>query len=53
MVWKEKKEFKLDLKAEYDSINPEAADDALNAFESKWDKKYGFTVQSWRNKYIR
>ncbi|MBL7913965.1 MAG: IS256 family transposase [Bacteroidia bacterium] len=51
VVWKDKKEFMIDLKAVYDAPNREAAADALNAFESKWGKKYGYAVQSWRNNW--
>lgn len=51
VVWKDKKEFMVDLKAVYDAPNREAAADALNAFESKWGKKYGYAVQSWRNNW--
>lgn len=49
VVWKDKKEFMVDLKAVYGAPNREAAADALNAFENKWGKKYGYAVQSWRN----
>ncbi|MBK6640944.1 MAG: IS256 family transposase [Bacteroidia bacterium] len=51
VVWKDKKEFMIDLKAVYDAPNREAAADALNALESKWGKKYGYVVQSWRNNW--
>jgi len=51
VVWKDKKEFMIDLKAVYDAPNREAAADSLNAFESKWGKKYGYAVQSWRNNW--
>lgn len=51
VVWKDKKEFMVDLKAVYDAPNREAAADALNAFESKWGKKYGYAVLSWRNNW--
>lgn len=51
VVWKDKKEFMVDLKAVYDAPNRQAAADSLNAFESKWGKKYGYAVQSWRNNW--
>lgn len=51
VVWKDKKEFMIDLKAVYDAPNREAAADALNNFEVKWGKKYGYAVQSWRNNW--
>ncbi|MBL7915952.1 MAG: hypothetical protein JNL49_13035 [Bacteroidia bacterium] len=40
MVRKEKKQFKMDLKAENDSPNPKTAADALNVVECKWCKIY-------------
>ena len=51
VVWKDKKEFVTDLKAVYAASNQEAAAEALNQFESKWGKKYGYAVQSWRNNW--
>ena len=51
VVWKDKKEFVTDLKAVYGAPNEEAAADALDAFEVKWGKKYGYAVQSWRNNW--
>lgn len=51
VVWKDKKEFMVDLKAVYDAPNRQAAADSLNEFESKWGKKYGYAVQSWRNNW--
>jgi transposase-like protein len=51
VVWKDKKEFVTDLKAVYAAANQEAAAEALNQFEAKWGKKYGYAVQSWRNNW--
>lgn len=51
VVWKDKKEFVTDLKAVYAAPNEQAAADALNKFEVKWGKKYGYAVQSWRNNW--
>lgn len=51
VVWKDKKEFMIDLKAVYDAPNREAAADALNTFDLKWGKKYGYAVQSWRTNW--
>lgn len=49
VVWKDKKEFMMDLKAVYDAPNRAAAADALDVFADKWGKKYGYAIQSWRN----
>jgi transposase-like protein len=51
VVWKDKKEFVTDLKTVYAAPNQQAAADALNQFESKWGKKYGYAVQSWRTNW--
>ncbi len=51
VVWKDKKEFVTDLKAVYAAPNQEAAANALDEFEVKWGKKYGYAVQSWRNNW--
>jgi putative transposase len=51
VVWKDKKEFVTDLKAVYAASNQEAAANALDEFESKWGKKYGYAVQSWRTNW--
>lgn len=51
VVWKDKKEFMMDLKAVYDAPNRAAAADALDVFADKWGKKYGYAIQSWRNNW--
>lgn len=51
VVWKERKEFCRDLKDVYAAINKEAAEDALDRFAEKWDKKYHYAVQSWRDNW--
>jgi transposase-like protein len=47
VVWKDKKEFVLFLKAIYAAINRQEAEIALKAFEQKWGAKYGYAVKSW------
>jgi transposase-like protein len=51
VVWKDKKEFVTDLKAVYAAPSQEAAANALDEFEAKWGKKYGYAVQSWRTNW--
>jgi len=51
VVWKDKKEFVSDLKSVYAAPNQQAAAEALNLVESKWGKKYGYAIQSWRNNW--
>lgn len=47
VVWKDKKEFVLFLKAIYAEINRQEAEIALKAFEQKWGAKYGYAIKSW------
>jgi putative transposase len=51
VVWKDKKEFVTDLKAVYAAPNEDAAANALDDFEIKWGKKYGYAIQSWRTNW--
>jgi len=49
--WKDIKEVCDDLKEIYKASNVEAAEDNLNSFCSKWDKKYAYIGKSWRNNW--
>ncbi len=49
--WSERKKFVADLKAVYGAANRENAWAALEAFEEKWGKKYGYAITSWRNNW--
>ena len=51
VVWKERKQFSLDLKTVYGAINRQTAADALIEFEQKWGNKYGYAVKSWQNNW--
>lgn len=51
VVWKDKKEFVTDLKTVYAAPNQQAAANALDEFEAKWGKKYGYAIQSWRTNW--
>jgi transposase-like protein len=51
VVWKDKKEFVADLKTVYAAPSQEAAANALDEFEAKWGKKYGYAIQSWRTNW--
>ena len=46
--WKERKLVVADLKAIYRAATPGEAEQALAAFESKWDRKYPSISKSWR-----
>lgn len=43
MVWKDRKEFSADIK--------DAAKAALEDFATKWESKYLYAIQSWRNNW--
>ena len=51
VVWKDKKQFTSDMKNIYNAPNKEAAVAALEDFAAKWDSKYSYAVQSWRNNW--
>jgi transposase-like protein len=51
VVWKDKKEFVVDLKAIYGAVNREAALNALTDFEEKWGSKYAYAVKSWKENW--
>jgi putative transposase len=46
--WKERKEVAADLKAIYRAATVTEAEQALAAFERKWDRKYPSISKSWR-----
>lgn len=51
VVWKDKKQFVMDLKAVYGAANREAALNALTDFEEKWGNKYGYAIKSWKENW--
>jgi len=51
VVWKEKKEFTVDMKEIYHAATIEAAEQALTNFEKKWGHKYAYAVRSWKNNW--
>ena len=51
VVWKDKKQFTSDMKNIYNAPNKDAAAAALEDFAAKWDSKYSYAVQSWRNNW--
>jgi len=48
VVWKEKKEFIVDLKSVYEAVNREQAADELKRFAKKWEAKYAYAIRSWQ-----
>lgn len=51
VVWKDKKEFTADMKLIYNAPNREMAKQVLEQFAGKWEEKYPYAVQSWRNNW--
>ena len=51
VVSKDRKEFSADMKHIYTAPNKQAAEQALNDFAAKWESKYLYAVQSWRNNW--
>lgn len=51
VVWKDKKQFTCDMKEIYNAPTKQAAQAALNDFAAKWENKYSYAIQSWRNNW--
>jgi putative transposase len=49
--WKERKEVAGDLRAIYGAPTVEAAEEALEAFASKWDPRFPSISKSWRSRW--
>jgi len=51
VVWRDKKEFSLDMKDVYSAPNKQSAEMALDILEQKWGSKYCYAIKSWRNNW--
>ncbi|MBL0046482.1 MAG: IS256 family transposase [Bacteroidetes bacterium] len=51
VVWKDRKEFCLDLKNIYTAINRKVALDELEKFKIKWQAKYKYAITSWEENW--
>lgn len=51
VVWKDKREFTLDMRDIYAAPTRQAAQAALESFESKWGSKYGYAIKSWKDNW--
>ena len=49
--YKDKKELMGDLKQVYDAVNEQQAEESLNIFGEKWDKKYPVITNIWRKNW--
>lgn len=51
VVWKDKKEFTVDMKDIYAAPTRQAAQAALESFAAKWGGKYGYAIKSWKDNW--
>lgn len=51
VVWKDKKEFSIDMKCIYDAPTKQAAKVALSDFAAKWNHKYPYAIKSWEDNW--
>lgn len=51
--WKDRKAVAADLKPIYQATTEDAAEQALTAFEGKWDERYPMIGKSWRSNWER
>src|SRR5690606_3551289 len=51
VVWKDRKAFTSDMKHIYTAPTKQAALAALEDFAVKWESKYSYAIQSWRNNW--
>jgi putative transposase len=51
VVWKDKKEFSVDMKLIYNTPNKESAKASLKDFSEKWNHKYPYAIRSWEENW--
>lgn len=51
LLWKDSKEFMIDLRTVYQASTKEEAEYNLDLIEAKWGKKYNAIFKSWRNNW--
>jgi putative transposase len=49
--WKKRKAVAVDLRAIYTAATPEAAEQALESFEKKWQARFPSIAKSWRSNW--
>lgn len=49
--WKERRAVCADLKTIYNAIDEHAAEQALTAFEAKWDDRFPTVARAWRRRW--
>lgn len=51
VVWKDKREFTVDMKEVYNAPTKQAAEQALLTFDIKWKDKYSYAIKSWKENW--
>lgn len=51
VVWKDKKQFAVDLKTVYTAVSKDLAWEALEVLEATWGKKYPHAIKSWKTNW--
>jgi putative transposase len=51
VTWKDRKQVIADLKPIYRAINADAAQQALEAFDERWQDKYPMIADAWRQRW--
>jgi putative transposase len=51
LLWKDSREFMIDLRTVYQASTKEEAEYNLDIIEAKWGKKYNIIFKSWRNNW--
>lgn len=51
VVWKDKKQFAVDLKTVYTAASRDLAWEALEKLEATWGKKYPHAIKSWKSNW--
>lgn len=51
VVWKDKKQFAVDLKTVYTAASRDLAWEALENLEATWGKKYPHAIKSWKSNW--
>jgi putative transposase len=51
VAYKDRKAIARDLKPVYRAVNPDAAREAIEAFDEQWDERYPMIAESWRARW--
>jgi mutator family transposase len=51
VAYKDRKAIARDLKPVYRAVNPDAAREAIEAFDEQWGERYPMMAESWRARW--